>query len=295
MNAPGVWVDFYIKNMTVNNDKSAPGIIKIGSDRQDVPAGQTVEFTTQWMPLKAGHYCVEARIRLYMTPGANPVIETTEFNNRAQTNYDRFISATASAPSREMAAVTVRNPYNERTRVFIRCAKSSSPLFRTYLEHSWLWLDPGVTREIQVMFEYAAAEDQIWLPELEQYIGLPNDVSICALIDEPGGELEQMPVLLGGLTAQVVTGRATRIDPFDFDPPESVQGWVKTAGSGAAVPGGRVLLIVKQGDREEYRIAQVRGDGSFLADGSGLWDSIQAYYVPLDGYGECYSRIIERE
>jgi hypothetical protein len=298
MNAPGVWVDFYVKDMTVNNDQASPSLIKIGSDKKDVPANQTVEFSTIWMPSKPpppkiGHYCIEARVRLYMTPGANPVIEVTEFNNRAQSNYDRFISATSSAPSRETMTVHVRNPYDQPARVFIHCARSSSPLYRTYLEHTWMWLEAGESRDTRVMFEYAVEPDQIWYPELERYIGLPNDVSVCALIDEPGAEIEQYPILLGGLSAQVVTGRATVIDPFDFDPPQAVVGQVRTRDTGEPVPGGRVLLIVSRGDEKEYRIAEVEPDGRFFADGSGVWDAIEAYYVPLDGYADCTSRQIQ--
>jgi len=41
-----------------------------------------------------------------------------------------------------------------RTRVFVH-AGHSNPLHRTYLQHTWLWLDPGETRNVTVMFEYA--------------------------------------------------------------------------------------------------------------------------------------------
>jgi M6 family metalloprotease-like protein len=293
MNAPQVWVDFYVKDYTVNRSGTQPPPKLIGSDHKNVPANRTIEFTTIWMPLKAGHYCIEAKIRHYMTPGPNPVLEITEYNNRAQSNYDRFISAKSSAPSREIASVKVQNPYSKATRVFIRVVKSSTPLYRTYLEYTWLWLQPGETRDVQVMFEYAYEEEPVWEPNLEQYIGMPNDVSIYAMFNEPDAELEQAPVMLGGVTAQVITGRATQIKDFVFDPP-TASGEVVTVDTGEPVPGGKVILIIKRVEEENYRETEVSQNGIFTISVPREWDSIQAYYVPLNGYADSTSHIIEQ-
>jgi hypothetical protein len=81
---------------------------------------------------------------LYQSPANPAVVEMTELNNLAQSNYDRFISTT-STPSREISTMEVGNPYPVRTRIWIN-AGNSNPLYRTFLEHSWVYLDPGETR-----------------------------------------------------------------------------------------------------------------------------------------------------
>ena len=293
LNAPNVWVDFYVTDYTVNRSGTQSLQTRIGYDNKDIPANKTVEFETIWMSGKAGHYCIEARIRHYMTPGPNPVLEATEYNNRAQSNYDRFISATSSAPSREVALVKVHNPFDKTTTVSIRVVKSTSLLYRTYLEHTWLKLQPGETKDIQVMFEYIDSKVTSWNPNLEQYIGKPNNVSIDAVIDEPDGEPEQAPIILGGLSAQVITGRATKVTDFIFDPPK-VYGRIKTVDTEDSVSGGKVILIIKRNvEKIEYQESEVSEEGFFSIDVSGNWRSIQAYYVPSEGYADSTSNVIE--
>ncbi len=150
LDAPAVRVDFYVKNFNIGG---APETF-LGSDRKDIPRGATVEFTTTWVPPNTGHYCIVVRIPLYQRPTNPTVVEMTELNNHAQSNYMRFISHTSSPPSREVTFVEVGNPYPVRTRIWIT-AGQDNPLYRTYLERSWLYLDPGETKKIRVMFEYA--------------------------------------------------------------------------------------------------------------------------------------------
>ena len=80
------------------------------------------------------------------------VPEMTELNNEAQSNYGRFISAT-SVPLRLVTSVKVGNPFAVRTRVFI-LPRHTNPVYRTYLQNQ-LWLDPGETRKVEVMYEFA--------------------------------------------------------------------------------------------------------------------------------------------
>ncbi|MEV0600362.1 CARDB domain-containing protein [Streptomyces sp. NPDC050315] len=127
LNAPAVRVDFSVKDYNIGG---APEFY-LGSAIHDVAAGATVEFTTSWVPARTGHYCVVARIPLYVVPTAPTVVEQTELNNLAQSNYDRFNAATASPSTREVTSCTVTNPYQQRTRVFIVAGKTN-PLYRTF-------------------------------------------------------------------------------------------------------------------------------------------------------------------
>lgn len=291
MNAPDVVVDFWVKDLNTTNSSHEPYRVPMGSDKHDVPAGQTVQFTSAtWMPKQAGHYCVEAWVRLYQTPGPNSVLEITEFNNRAQSNYDKFISATASPATRERATLKVTNPYDEPLRASVRCVKSTSPLFRTYLEHTWVNLGPRDTREIEVMFEYAGDEQAAWNPALEQYIGEPADVSIAAFVVEPGAKCSDELSHLGGFTARLVTGRMTEIIDPVFDPPV-VAGRLVTVDDGSPVGAGRIIATVRLDKEERYEHGPVGPDGSFMLDVGYEVEAVEIEYLPADGYAGAVGQV----
>jgi M6 family metalloprotease-like protein len=291
MNAPGVFVEFYVTDYTLNSEIYGQAIW-IGSDQDDVPAGQTVPFSTVWMPFEEGHFCITVVIAHYQTPGPNSVMEATELNNLAHSNYDYFISAKASPPSREVTSVKVFNPFDEPARVRIRVAKSTTPLFRTYLEHTWIELQAGETRSIELMFEYAYEEDPIWDPDLEKYISLPNDVIVNAVIQRHDHEPEDDFIPMGGVTARIATGHATRFDTFTFDPPSTALGRVIKVSDGQPVSGGKVIVITSTDIPERYAIVQIGGNGLFTAEVSGTWINVQAYYVGPDGYADSWSSVL---
>ncbi len=292
LNAPGVWVDFYVIDYTVNSSGTQP--VRIGSDQHDVPANQTVEFNTIWMPGATGHYCIEARIRHYQTPGPNSKIEVTEYNNRAQSNYDYFNSEKASPPSREITSIKIQNPFNEPVRAQVRVAKSTTPLFRTFLEHTWVQLQAGESRNIQVMFEYAYEEDPVWDPSLERYISLPNDVSINAVVKRLADEPDEEFTDLGGVSARIVTGYSTRFNTFAFDPLTTVSGQIIRVNNAQPVPGGKVLVVLATEGDEQYFEATVNENGQFSATVSVIATpvSIQGHYLAPNGYADCVSERI---
>jgi hypothetical protein len=132
--APQVRVNFYVKNFNIGG---APEVF-LGSDLRDVPAGGTVDFSTNWVPPSTGHFCIVVRIPLYVVPTAPTIVEMTELNNLAQSNYDRFITATSSPSTREETSVMAPSAGAVR---FIDQQKN--PLYRTCVETTWLWLEPA--------------------------------------------------------------------------------------------------------------------------------------------------------
>jgi M6 family metalloprotease-like protein len=292
MNAPGVHVDFSVFDYTANTPGVQPA--PIGDDTKDIPALATVPFQTTWRPLRGGHYCIEARIRHYQTPGANSVIEATEFNNVAQSNYDQFISKTASPASRETTSVRLHNPYDVELRVYLRSVSSTSPLFRTYLDHTWVRLQPGESRDVRVMFEYAYLEDPVHVPELERYIEKPNDVSISAIGQYRTRPPAEAHVPLGGVSVRVRKGRATGFSELRSDPPV-ISGRVFVRDTGESVDGGHVILTVTSGGREREMTSGVTPSGDFSFRVDGAWDSLQAYYLPTDRLGDAYSEVLRRQ
>ena len=142
----------------------------------------------------------------------------TELNNLAQSNYDRFISAT-SIPSREVSEVEVGNPYYIRTTIHI-AAGQTNPLYRTYLEHTWLILDPGEMKKIKLMFEYVgkrSKQDQYIVDPDRKYKKLPNDIRFTSFIEDPNDYPRHALQTLGGAQIQVVTGKSTRFEKFSVN------------------------------------------------------------------------------
>lgn len=297
MDATGVRVNFYVKNFNVG---TAPETF-IGGMQQDIPAGATVEFTNPWVPPSDGHYCIVVRIPLYQTPATPPatsVVEMTELNNLAQSNYDRFISASSSPPSREVTSVEVANPYPAATRVFLS-AGQSNPLYRTYVEHTWLWLEPGESRHVEVMFEYAPdnLSNKVFpsklVREYRKMQKVPNQVSAMARIEDPNDTPRHKVDVLGGAQAEIVTGDKTRFERFTASEGRAA-GTVVNANSGKGVS-GQVIVRVHTGKAQdpsyEYQQAKLK-NGSFAVSLEAEGSAVDAYYVPAPGLSDCWSETV---
>lgn len=291
LDAPSVRVNFYIKNFNLGG---APETF-IGFDQQDIPKGATVECSTSWVPPSDGHYCVIVRIPLYQLPSNPAVVEMTELNNVAQSNYNRFISASASPPSREITLVEVGNPYPARTRIWLT-GGHSNPLYRTYLQHAWLYLDPGETRKVEMMFEYAPDNltNDLYPPPLrEKYRQLqkvPNHVGSAAFIEDPRDNPRHAMQVLGGVQAQVVTGRSSKFERFSADG-QTASGRIVTVSDGKPVAGGKVILRVStRGNAKTFAYQEVAlSNGSFKTRLKDKGTEVKAYFLPPADVGECES------
>jgi M6 family metalloprotease-like protein len=288
--APGVRVTFHVKNYTIGG---APEVF-LGSAVRDVPAGATVEFTTTWVAPSSGHFCIVARIPLYVVPTAPTVVEMTELNNVAQSNYDRFISATGSPSTREETTVEVGNPYPKATRVWI-IGQQTNPLYRTYVDTTWLRLEAGETRSVRVMVEYALDPRSDRLPpdveperdRVGQFLRRPNDLGLHTYAENPDDDPRHALELLGGADIQVVTGRATRFDDVRTDG-RTVTGRVVTTDDGEPVTGGLVIITFADDPQSpaDFRTTTTGlQDGAFAAGSPQDWTLAQAEYLPAPGFG----------
>ncbi|WP_250032954.1 CARDB domain-containing protein [Paractinoplanes maris] len=300
--APQVRVVFSIKNFTLGG---APEVF-LGADIRDIAPGATVEFTTTWVPPATGHFCVIARIPLYVVPTAPAVVEMTELNNFAQSNYDRFNTATSSASTREETVVEVGNPYDKPTRVWI-VGEQSNPLYRTYVENRWLWLEPGETRPVSVLMEYALDPKDDRIPDdvrrglagrsVEKLTRVPNDLGLHAYAENPDDDPRHTLELLGGAGLQVTTGRATELSEFGNDG-NVVVGQVVTSDDRRPVPSGRVVVTVTVEPEAFERHLSVVGeitDGRFvikLPDDDFVF--LRADFLPSPGYAPCAVDWLER-
>jgi hypothetical protein len=280
LNAQDVVANFYVKDFTVGG---APEFF-LGSDVATIGPGATVELTTTWTPPREGHFCVIVRIPLYVTP-AGGVIEMTELNNVAQSNYDRFISATASPASRAVAHVLVGNPLPDRARVIL-AASQTNPWYRTYVEHQWLVLDPGETRRIRVMFEHAGELPGLGPQPGDVKAGDPNRAIVRAFLEDPRSAPFHAPLVFDGLQALVQTGRATQTQ-VDGDGGGSVTGTVRTVDDQKLVETGRVIVSYESpaaSGREGHHVLELE-NGAFATQVPSDWTAIHATYLPQSGFG----------
>lgn len=313
--APQVTVDFFVKDFNVGGTPE----FYLGTDVQDLPASGSAVFQTTWVPPSGGHYCIIARIQLYQTPAPGLVVEMTQLNNEAQSNYDRFISATASPAERKITHVSVGNPFTKATEVYI-FPDQINPLYRTYLEYSSLWLEPGEQKKVMVMFEYDptgvlnAPFNLLTTPDgkpldlqdkkgknpelvIRNWRKKQNNVNIAAYIVNPYDNPRHVKELFSGVQVAIATGKATEIKKFTVNGLR-VRGFVATKGDGSAVESGKVIITTRK-----HKKGEVNDDiENFVVDvKAGVFSAslekqqgkyVQAYFLPQEGYGDCYSEEI---
>jgi M6 family metalloprotease-like protein len=298
LDAPGVKASFFVKDYNIGGSPESP----LGSDTHDVARGDTVEFSVDWQPPAAGHKCIIVRIDPYTRPaepGSPAVPETTSMNNEAQSNYKHFISPTASPAERQITQVAVGNPYDRATRVYLSF-EQTNPLYRTYLEHTWLDLEPHESRSVTAMFEYVGeppAELRA-ATSLSDYTRRRNDVSIWSFIVDPYDPTRHHMLPLGGADASVATGLATKFARFELQGGHA-QGQVTTR-AGVPVSGGYVIFTFKSGQGAAARLATqtvpVHDRGVFSAllplPGGG---EVEAYFAAPEGFGDATASASDTE
>lgn len=293
VDATNVRVDFYYKDWTVSDTTEVP----IGYYVGDLPAGTRQPASVTWIPPEGEHFCIVARIAPYTDPYSGLPELSTE-NNMAQSNYWRFISSTASPWSREYSRVTVTNPFDEPTTVRLE-VRQTNPLYRTYLEHRWVKLEPEETVKVDFMFEYAEDDylDSGGDPVLlEEYRTIANYVTIEGIAQMPSNGHGPVWVSLGGAEALIEQGLRTEIAPFTLvnlgSEGYEVRGSVSVVKSGQPVPDGSVFLRFR-GPREisEVEVDVVGGQFAHRAASAG-WSDVSAYYVPANGYADATSGLL---
>lgn len=313
LDAPDVQVDFFATDYSVADPKGKT--IQLESATRAVPVGKRVRFETRWqVPADPTHYCITAQIVPYTHP-EREVVEAYPGNNRAMSNYDRFVSSSSSPASRAAATVAIGNPFAE-PRLIIINPRQSNPLYRTYIEHRWLSLPALTSEPIRVMFEYVGSVSTGGGSErYRQHLDQPNTATITASAwnQEIRGPLDDTSTPIGGVEALVETGRRTVIDQLaafsETEPFWVVWGRVLEVSTAAPVPGGEILLLIRRSvdingdgvpdaEREEYLSGNVDGNGRFEVSLTGRWNALQAYYVPhagllpQAGFVDCESEVL---
>jgi hypothetical protein len=133
---------------------------------------------------------------------------------------------------------------------------------------------------------------------VEKYQTVPNRVGVIAYIDNPSEEHPHTPTRLGGVDAEIITGKKTRFESFHTDG-NTVGGSVTIVDGKQKVNNGKVILTLEISDgketRKENEVIDLDDQGTFhhrlKEDKNGELVLVQGYYLPGPGLGDCYSEI----
>lgn len=293
-----VKVDFYVKDYTVSG---GPEVL-IGSDIHDVPPESTspfVEFRANWVPSSDGHKCIIVRTPLYIDASVNPnIVELSDSNNSAQSNYTRYVAASSSPAKRGIAEVTLHNPFDKRAEIYVmpQIRGTFANLYRLYMEHASLKLNPGESQKVRIMVESMYGDPRfgaLWERLGQKVFYEQTRISLVGYgipADTPAH-----PVLLGGAQINVASARATRFQSFGGEAREgTVRGRVIVESTGAGAQG--IVLLTFHGPNETIantiRVSLdaqgyfvVRAIGEFVQKFKAT--RIGAHYPGKAGYAPC--------
>jgi M6 family metalloprotease-like protein len=247
--ATNVTVSFYIVDFTVGG---APKVL-LGTDTRDVPpetAVGAVQFQTNWTPQDDGHKCIIVETPLYIDTSVNPnIVEITDSNNSAQSNYTKYIAASSSPAKRGIFSVAFSNPYQARTRISVipQIQGRFARFYRLYLETTSLWLEPGETDAVQVMVESLYGDPRLGF-DIDKKIGkdfFREDIKMSLRGYGLPPHDPVRPVLLGGASMNVNAGKGTRFAVFKHTG-NALSGQVVTLDDSREVTGQVLLNFVSE-------------------------------------------------
>ncbi|MFB6454733.1 hypothetical protein ACE38W_05620 [Chitinophaga sp. Hz27] len=294
--ARNVKVDFYIKDFTV---QGAPEVY-LGSDTHDVPpetSSPFVEFSFGWIPPNDGHKCIIVRTPLYIDTSVNPnIVEVTDSNNSAQSNYTRYISASSSPAKREITQISLHNPFEQKADIYVvpQIRGMFAKYYRLYVESMSLKLDPGETQKVQLMIE-SMYGDPRYADVFKQYGDrfFSSDTRIGLIGYGIPPEAPAHPILLGGAQINVASGHATKFDQYDYYKQEDMlRGHVVTL-DGSAIVTGQVLLSFYADTKETQTISVALNSGGFTVPRISTImkryraNRVTAHYPGWTGFGSC--------
>ena len=211
-------VVFRVKNLEAGSSSANPSLLQLGQVVKDIPAGGSVVFEQPWFIPEdsSNHFCVEVMSPLYETPGDPAVHESSDRDNWAQSNYDKFYSDTSSPARRQRRTIEVRNPL-DRTAAITLQVQQSSPFYRTYVEHRSVTVPAHGSVPVTIMVE-SLDGDPAKADHVDEHGGRESMWKEAGRIDlhvwTDGVCVGQR---LSGVSLEVATGRSTAIVDFRLD------------------------------------------------------------------------------
>jgi len=300
--ARGVKVQFFAKEFTFGGGNEVP----LGEQTQDIPVGATVTFTAPqtWSPptvsfIFAGvpfnqHACLVARMAPFLDPVSN-IWEVTPENNEAQSNYTWVATTTKSPASREVTVINAENTLADPAYVYFTI-NQPHPLYRTYIDHRWVYLQPGERRQILVMIESLMGDPRFDRITREFQHGERRVMTTMRLSALGDNRATCTAAVLGGASILAIAGIGTEFRRFDVRGGRG-EGFVTRSDTGAGVSGPVLVSIIPRRPNEQRKevlhevIAQ---SGRFVVEVGEARDAhVQAHYLGIYPYGPCDSSVRE--
>ncbi|HEY1335874.1 MAG TPA: hypothetical protein VGF59_00125, partial [Bryobacteraceae bacterium] len=260
--ARGVKVQFFAKDFTFGGGAE----VFLGEQTQDVPVGATVPFICpqSWTPAVlpffvfglqyTQHSCLVARMAPFLDPVSN-IWEVTPENNEAQSNYTWTATTTSSPASREVTVINAENTLDEAAYVYFTI-NQPHPLFRTYLDHRWVYLQPGERRQILVMVESLLGDDRFAKVVREFKHGERRIMTTLRLSAVGDTRATCTGTVLGGASILAITGIGTNFQRFDAKGGRG-EGLIVRTDTGTGVSGS-VLVSITPRDPDDPRKEMLR-------------------------------------
>ncbi|WP_375424821.1 hypothetical protein [uncultured Friedmanniella sp.] len=252
--APNVSVRFKVKPFNTD-DPDSEGWEELGPKiTHDIAAGGVTEFEADWTPPGDRHYCVQARVDRYTRISGAAADEPDVDNNLAQSNYFEIASKPSSPATREISIVDVSNPYDHPVSAAVE-VQQDSDLYRTYVDHRWLHLEPGQTRSVRMEVESTATS--IW-EAIERH--RPDGRSwLRAWLDHPA--LGDTPRSGSGVTVVASTAVATAVRIVERNPDDVLVQVTSPAGGPPPEAGSVVVQAHFDDDTTDVGSAPVGPSG----------------------------------
>jgi M6 family metalloprotease-like protein len=256
--ARSVKVKFFWKDFTFGPATEQP----LGEQTQDIPVGASVTYTAPqlWRPPTLSfvfsgitytqHACVVARIDPFLDPVSN-IWEVTPENNEAQSNYTWVATTTSSPATREVTTILAENPFDKPAIVYFTIHQPH-PLFRTYLDHRWVYLEPGEQRRILVMVE-SLLGDERFARVVREFAPQERRIATTLRLSALGDTRETCaPQVIGGVSILAITGIGTRFEEFVADG-GSARGFVVRTDTREGINGTVLITLTPRRPDDERR------------------------------------------
>ncbi len=305
--AHGVTVDFFAKDFTFGGGAETG----LGAQTLDVPIGPPVVFTSPntWRPPQVWfpfgnlsykqHACFGGRFGPFQDPVTN-IWEVTTENNEAQSNYTWMASSSHSPATREVTTIWADNPF-DKPAVISFSINQPHPMFRVYLDHRWVYLQPGERQRILLMVE-SLLGDQRFEELSEAFLHERRMIETKLRLSASGDTGDSCAEsVIGGVAVRVVTGYGTEFEYFEAHGDGG--GWatgrvIRTDNRQGA--SGTVLISVMPYDLEDPTPevvveAQLDYDGYFSLEFSRpeLRGRAQASFLGWYALAPCESEVVE--
>jgi M6 family metalloprotease-like protein len=302
--AHSVTVRFFAKDFTFGGGAESP----LGQQTLDVPAGATVTFTAPdvWRPTTISipfgtiqynqHACLVARMDPFLDPVSN-IWEVTPENNEAQSNYTWMASTTSSPASREATVLVAENTLKHPAIVYFTIHQPH-PLFRVYLDHRWVFLQPGEKKQILVMTESLLGDArfaELIKNNLRRQRRIATNLRLSALGDTGSSCAAE---IIGGASLLVLTGMGTHFERFEAEHGIAFGKIVRNDNGEGQGVNGKVIVSIKEKDPKGRRSETIRettvSNGIFRVQIGDQQDvTVQGHYLGQQLLAPCESKEVQ--